>query len=85
MKILKVIALSSLLSCSATQKNWRGNTSIDVGIGGESVNPKYSYPYVGASYYLDYGFSASLGAWTSFNGNVGPYWGANWSFMPFEK
>lgn len=74
-----------LLACSPAQRDWRANTSLDLGVGGESSEIKYSYPYVGMSYYLSHGFSASLGVWHGYYNERGPYWGINWSFLPFEK
>jgi hypothetical protein len=84
-KILILVVLASLTACSPAQRDWRSNTSIDVGAGGITTQLNDASTYVGMSYYYDYGFSASLGVWNDFYGSVGPYWGIGYSWVPFEK
>lgn len=83
MKTTILILLASLAACTPAQKNWRSNTSIDIGVGGESTDVNYTYPTLGVSYYLS-GVSLSTGVWSDLYGNVGPYWAVGWSWLPFE-
>jgi len=84
MKKLILIGLVSLSACSPAQRDWRTNTSIDLGVGGDGVDVKQTYPTVGMSYYLS-GVSVSTGVWSDFYGNMGPYWAMGWSWMAFKK
>lgn len=85
MKILILIVLVSLAACTPAQRDWRNNTSVDLGAGGITTEIQNTSTYIGASYYYDYGFSASLGVWNDYFGGIGPYWGIGYSWVPFEK
>lgn len=72
-------------ACTPASRNWRANTSLDVGYGGETENVRDGYGYLGASYYFDYGVSASVGVWNTPDLLYwGPYYGINYSWVPFE-
>ena len=80
--IVTVVML--LTACTTSSRQWRANTSFDVGFGGETGAIRDGYGYLGASYYLDYGVSTAAGLWGSPYATWGPYWGINYSVVPFE-
>ena len=81
---IAVLLAAVLLSCTSTARQWKSNTSFDVGFGGETADVRDGYGYIGASYYLDYGVSTAVGLWSSPYVTWGPYWGINYSMVPFE-
>jgi hypothetical protein len=74
-----------MASCTPAQRDWRTNTSIDIGAGTPDTDPGYVYGYVGASYWLDYGVSVTAGAWRTVEPYWGPYLGINYSWVPFDE
>ena len=83
--MVKVLALAFLLTaCAPAQRDWRANTSIDMGVGTQETEPDYAYGYLGASYWLDYGVSVTGGIWRTVAPYWGPYVGLNYSWVPFE-
>jgi len=79
----KLMILVFLVGCTSSQRNWRTNTSIDMGVQIDK-DLDNSSKYVGASYFLDYGFSTNIGVWQTFSGYTGPYAGMNYSVTPFD-
>lgn len=76
--------LLALTACTSAQRDWKANTSIDLGMGAQDPDPNYAYGYLGASYWLDYGVSVTAGIWRTVEPYWGPYVGINYSWMPFE-
>lgn len=78
------LVLLLLLACTPAQRDWRNSLYVDTSLAGTddveatTMNVGISYPLLGNLW-------GSMGGWTDIDGNIGPYWGMNYSFAPFAQ
>jgi len=80
-----VIFLIFLSCCTASQRNWKENTYIDVSTGGTTTSVKDTFLSTGLSYPVTKNLWGSVGVWSDFVTSWGPYWGLSYSWAPFAK
>jgi len=73
-----------LLGCTASQRDWRQNTYIDVSAGGDTARPEDSFISSGINYPVVGELWGTVGAWSSMYGEWGPYWGLSYAWAPFN-